>query len=687
MAKYAPLDIRNFAFVGSSGSGKTTLLEALLHKAGVLARRGSVADGTSQVDFDPEEREKKHSLFMKCYHAVDHKREMNFIDTPGYPDHIGEALAGISAVETAVFCVNAVTGISFHARRIWKSLVESGKGRLIVVTHVDSEGVDIDSVVEQIHEAFGEKCVPASLPIGSGSKLQRIVDVFGDAAEVPPGLEELVRRSHELLVEALVTLDEKTMEKYLETGEAKLEELVPLMKEGIARGSLTPILFVSATKDVGVEDLLHFFADDCPSPMRGPFFQAAAGADVGGKLETLDPGKRTAFAARVFKTLIDPHVGRLSFVRVVTGQVKLDDHYLNVRTGKLEKMGHILRPKGKEHEALDFAQAGDIVILPKTETLETDDTMCAEASPVVFPRTPMPRPMVALAVHAKNRADEQKMVTTLRKYVSEDPTLNLDRDPQTHELILRGISGLHLQTLLHRIHARYKLEIETKVPRVPLRETVLGRGVEGHHRHKKQSGGRGQFAEVFLRVSGNERGKGFEFKDDTHGGSVPKNFIPAIEKGVLDQMAKGVIAGYPVVDVVVSVYDGKAHDVDSDEMSFKIAGARAFRDAFEKAKPVLLEPHVNLQAVVPNKYMGDATSDLNARRGRITGMDTIGDMQVVAAEVPLKEIQTYAQDLRSFTHGEGSFTFEVSHYDVAPHHVAAELTAAYKAERALEDDS
>jgi elongation factor G len=684
MARYAPQDVRNFAFVGSSGAGKTTLIESLLHKAGAIQRRGNVADGSSQVDFDAEEKEKKHSLFMKAFHAVDHKREMNLLDTPGYPDYIGEALAAVSAVETAVFCINAVTGITFHARRLWQAVVESGRGRMIVVTHIDQDGVDVDAIVDRIHEAFGDSCVPANLPAGAGSKLSAVVDVFGEHASVPAGLEDLVHRSHQLLVEALVTLDEKAMEKYLETGEAKVDELVPLMKEGIARGSLTPILFVASTKDIGVEDLLHFFADDCPSPVRGPHFTAAVGTDASGAKQQIEPSKRNAFAGRVFKTVIDPFVGRLSYVRVVSGQVKIDDHYLNVRTGKLEKMGHILRPKGKETETLDFAQAGDIVLLPKNEHLETDDTLCAESDPIVFTRMPLPRPMVALAVHAKNRADEQKMVTTLRKHVAEDPTLSLERDSQTAELILRGISGLHLQTVLHRIHVRYKIEIETKIPRVPLRETVLGHKVEGHHRHKKQTGGRGQFAEVYLRLSANERGKGFEFEDDTHGGSIPKNFLPAIERGIQEQMTKGVIAGYPVVDVKVSVYDGKYHDVDSDEMSFKVAGARAFRDAFEKAKPVMLEPIVSLQAAVPNKYMGDATSDLNSRRGRITGMDTVGDTQVITAEVPQKEIQTYAQDLRSITHGEGSFTYEFSRYDVAPHHVAVELTEIYKAERAKE---
>lgn len=681
MARYTPVDVRNFAFVGSPGAGKTTLIEALLHKSGAFSRKGSVAEGTSFVDFDPEEREKKHSLFLKCFHVVDHKREMNLIDTPGYPDYIGEALAAIHVVETAVLVINAVHPVTFHTRRLWQNVVDSGRGRMIVVTHADSEGVDLDQVVERIHEAFGERCVPANLPVGAGSKLSRVIDVFGEDHGPVPELHDIVKRSHELLVEALVTLDDAAMEKYLATGDAKLEELIPLMKEGIARGTLTPILFCSATKDIGVEDILHFFADDCPSPMRGPFFTASKGQDPP---QPVNPGQRRAFSGKIFKTVVDPFVGRLSYLRVVSGEIKLDDHYLNPRSGKSEKMGHILRPKGKESETLDYAQAGDIVLLPKAETLETNDTLCAESDPLVFSRMAMPRPMVALAIHAKNRADEQKMVTTLRKHVGEDPTLHLDRDAQTAELILRGVSSLHLQTVLHRLHVRYKLDVETKVPRVPLRETIIGHEIEGHHRHRKQTGGRGQFGEVFLRITANERGKGFEFVDATHGGSVPRNFLPAIEKGIVDQMARGVVAGYPVVDVKVAVYDGKSHDVDSDEMSFKIAGARAFRDAFEKAKPVILEPIVNIQIAAPNKFMGDVTSDLNGRRGRITGMDAVGDTQVIGAEVPLKEVQTYGQDLRSLTHGEGSYTFEFSHYDVAPHHVAQELIEAYKSERAKE---
>jgi elongation factor G len=684
MARYTTVDVRNFAFVGNSSAGKTTLIEALLHKSGALSRKGSVAEGTSFVDFDPEEREKRHSLFLKCFHAVDHKREMNLLDTPGYPDHIGEALAAISAVETAVFVINAAQGVTFHTRRLWNAVLEGKRGRMIVVTHCDIDGFDVDETVMGIQAAFGDRCVPANLPVGVGSKLSSVVDVFGGDSKPPQELEKLVAKSHEQLVEALVTLDEKAMEKYLETGEASLEELIPLMKEGIARGTLTPILFCSGAKDIGVEDILHFFADDCPSPLRGPHFPAAASGEPGAEELVVDPRERLAFAARVFRTVVDPFVGRLSYVRVVAGQIKTDDHYLNPRTGKIEKMGHILRPKGKETETLDFAQAGDIVILPKAENLETDDTLCAESEPIVFAKMKMPRPMVALAVHAKNRPDEQKMVMTLRKLVAEDPTMTLDRDSQTAELILRGVSNLHLQTVLHRMQTRYKIDVETKIPRVPLRETVLGHEVEGHFRHKKQSGGRGQFAEVYLRISPTERGEGFQFVDDTYGGSIPRNFLPAVERGIADQMAKGVVAGYPVVDVKVSVYDGKHHDVDSDEMSFKIAGGRAFRDAFDKAKPVLLEPIVQLQVAVPSRYLGDITSDLNSRRGRITGMEAVGDTQVIGAEVPLKEVQSYAQDLRSLTHAEGSFTFEFSHYDVAPHHVAQELIEAYKAERAKE---
>jgi len=685
MADHGPAELRNLALLGASGSGKTTLLEALLHKAGALSRMGSVADGTSTVDFDPLEKEKKHSLYLKVFRCAYKKHVLNLLDTPGYPDHIGEALAALYAVETAVVCVSAADGPTFHTRRLWQEAAEAGRGRVVVINRAESEGFDPGKLIANLQEVLGAGCQPINLPLGAGSGLSGVLDLIKEHESAPDDLKDLVASAREQLIENLVSLDDEIMEQYLETGEVGLEVLERLLSEGVKNGSFTPVLFTSTEKDVGVAKLLDFIMVECPSPAAGPFFKASEGTELGEELHVLDPSERGEFAARVFKTVADPYVGRLSFARVLSGRIQVDEMYLNPRVGKSEKLAHVSYPNGKDQEKTEAVGTGDIFTLAKAETVETNDTLCSEKSPVVFPKMAMPRPMVALAVTPANRNEEQKLSLGLRKVVSEDSTCQLDRDTQTGELILRGVSMLHIETILKRLKTNYKVDVETKIPKVPMRETIAG-SAEGHHRHKKQSGGRGQFGEVYLRIAPTERGQGFEFKDDTYGGSIPKQYLPAIEKGIIEHMGKGVVAGYPVVDVVVSVYDGKFHDVDSDEASFRMAGARAFRDAFEKAKPMLLEPVVNLEVAVPSRFMGDVNSDLNGRRGRISGMDAIGDVQVIKAQIPLKEVQTYGPDLRSLSHGEGSFSFEFSHYDTVPQRVADDLMAAFKAGQKPDED-
>ncbi len=684
MAKYVTADIRNVAFVGGPHAGKTTLLEAILHKAGAIPRRGHVHDGTSTVDYDPDERAKKHSLFLKIFHCSHNKHELNVVDSPGYPDYLGEAIAALNAVETAAVCLSAADGVTFPVRRLWNEAVANNRGRVLIVNRVDAENVDIVQLVAQIQESFGKQCVPVNVPVNPGPKVSGVVDVLAGYEAAPAGQKDLARKYHDQLIETLVTLDDKAMEKYLETGDATLEEVVPFLRQGITDGHVTPILFAAAEKDVGVTELLDFLTVYTPAPDEGPFFNANEGLDGKGPEKPVNPKERHDFSARIFKTLADPFVGRVSYVRVLSGQVKVDELFVNARLGKHEKMQHISRPQGKDLVTTDFAQAGDIVAIPKVESFDTNDTLTSEKAPIRFPPMKMPVPMVALAVTPKKREDDQKASLSLRKLAAEDPTFTIERDHQTAELIVHGLSALHVDTVLHRLAHRYKVEVETKIPRIPLRETIAA-PADGHHRHKKQSGGRGQFGEVYLKLKPNQRGKGFEFVDDVVGGAIPRQYIPAVEKGIVDQLNKGVVAGYPVVDVVVSVYDGKYHDVDSDEASFKMAGARAFRDAFEKAHPVLLEPIVELEIAIPSKYMGDITSDLNGRRGRISGMDSMGDTQIIKAHVPLKEIQTYAQDLRSITQGQGNYSFHFSHYDQVPHKVAEELFATHRAGRKEED--
>ncbi len=678
MAKYGSADIRNVAFVGAPHSGKTTLLEVMLHSIGSIPRRGHVADGSSFVDYDALEKEKKHTLFMKVFHGSHKKKVLNLLDSPGYPDYVSEAIAAMNAVETVALSVNAAEGVQFHTQRLWIEAERIGRGRIILVNRCDAEGIDPEAVISSLQDILGSICQPINLPIAPGSGISGVVDLVKGHESAPAEMKELVASMRDQMIEGLVSTDDDAMEAYLESGEVAIGELAPLMQKGIASGAFVPILFTAAEKNVGVAELLDFLADDAPSPLSGPFFKVSDGAELTEDLHDLNPAEHDAFAGRVFKTVSDPYVGRLTFLRVVTGEIRPDDLYMNVRIGKHEKMPSVLRSQGKEHEKSDVGIAGDIVVVAKAETIETNDSLCAERAQVTFPPMVMPVPMVAVALLPKNRGDEQKLSTGLKKLTGEDPTFRTDRDEQTGELIAHGVSPLHLETQLHRLATNFKVEVETKIPRVPMRETVTTPS-EGHHRHKKQTGGRGQFAEVYLRVIPQERGVGFEFVDATFGGSVPRNYLPAIEKGVIDQMSKGVIAGYPVVDVRVEVYDGKHHDVDSDEHSFKIAGARAFRDGFEKARPVLLEPVVILEVAVPSRFMGDINGDLNGRRGRIAGMEAIGETQVIKAQVPLKEVQTYAADLRSITQGEGSYSFEFSHYDIVPHKIQDDLVASHKA--------
>lgn len=674
MAKYGSADIRNVALCGPSHAGKTTLLESLLKSGGVFTKLGRVQDGTSQVDYDPHERQQKHSIFAKVFHLTHKKRELNLLDSPGYPDFIGEALTAMNAVETVALCVNAAEGISFYAQRLWNEAGAAGRARMLVVNRSDGDGVDVDKIILQAQEILGPTLVPWNLPVDAGPSISGVQEVLAGGT----GWKET-------LVESLVTLEDGAMEKYLETGEASVDELLPLIKQGMANETFTPILFTAAEKGVGLTELLDFLAKDAPSPVRGPFFKGCDGTELNDDLHGIDPKERKEFVGRVFKTVADPFVGRLSFVRALAGEVAADAMVLNARGGKPEKMTAPMRPQGKEHAKMESAIAGDIFVLGKAESMETNDTLSVEKAPVVLPNMAMPSPMVAVAVTPTSRGEEQKLATGLKKLVSEDVTFSTERDSQTGELIAHGVSPLHVETQLHRLKTNYKVEVTTHLPRVPMRETVMAKA-DGHFRHKKQTGGRGQFAEVYLRIAPQERGAGFEFKDETFGGSVPKNFLPAIEKGVVDQLSKGVVAGYPVVDVVVSVYDGKHHDVDSDEHSFKRAGARAFADAFEKAKPVLLEPVVDLEVAIPSRFMGEINSDLNGRRGRISGMDAVGDMQIIKAQVPLKEVQSYAADLRSITQGEGAYTFEFSHYDTVPSNVAQEVIAAHKEGRDEEED-
>jgi elongation factor G len=674
MAKYGTEDLRNITFLGGADSGKTSLIDALLYKGGAVTRMGKIDDGTSMSDYDPEEKEKKHSLNLSMLHMNYKKKELNLLDTPGYPDFIGEAISSLYAVETAVINVNAYAGIVYNTRKLWEEAGKLDLARILIINKVDMEHVEWDGLLENLRNFFGNRVLPVFLPDTTGEKVSLIVDCLAHPEKAPESMKDKVEEARVALMEALVESDEALMEKYLEGEEIGIQDLMGLMRRALQERSVVPVLCAAVEKDLGVQEILDFLSEFAPSPLEGNFRNALKGEEE----VCLDPREVTEPVGLVFKSVTDPYVGKMNYIRLFTGAITPGQSLYNPRTEKNEKIGNILRLQGKEAEGVQEAVvAGDIVVFPKVETLGNSDTVTDEKSGLTIPAMEMPIPMVSLAVSPKSRNDEQKLGTALRKLDSEDATFLSGRDSQTGEMIITGISMLHLETIIGRMRSRYKVEVLTKLPKVPLRETIQG-SAEGHHKHKKQTGGHGQYGEVKMVIEPVERGQGFVFTDKIVGGSIPKQYIPAVEKGIREVLEKGVIAGYPIVDVETRIVDGSFHEVDSSEASFKIAGSKAFKNAFMAARPVLLEPIVKMEVSIASKFMGDITSDLNGRRGRIQGMDAMGDLQIIRALVPLQEIQTYSTDLRSMTAGEGSYTLEFSHYDLVPAKIAESIIAQHK---------
>ena len=675
--------LRTVALVGHGDSGKTTFLEHALFRAGVIPRAGTIGEKSTVGDFDPEEKECGHSIDVACAHLKWHDREIQFIDCPGYPDFQGVATMGMWACDTAVFFVNAVTGIGVNTRRMWAAAESMGKARVIVVSKLDADNADPERVLAEIRSTFGAACRPFNLPVGAGASFKAVLPCF-DQERPAPGdtLCGDVQTARTEFLEAVVEAEDALLEKYLAGQEVTHDEAAAALTHALYQGTVVPVLFVGTLKEHGVGQVLDLIAEEAPSGAAPAGIRARD--DAGNEAEVTSEGP---FLASVFKITSDQHVGKISYLRVWRGTLPADGTVWNSATGNPVKLGtaHPARPQGKELQPCATFGAGDIVCVTKLEDLKIGCTLADPLHKAVVPRPALPVPMVQLAIESKVKGDEHKVATAFHKIQDEDPCFVSERNHETHELIASGLSTLHLETLIKRMHNRYKVDLECKLPRVPLKETVLGKG-EGHWRHKKQTGGRGQFAEVHMRISPNERGKGFQFVNGTVGGSIPHNFIPAVEKGIHEQMEKGVLAGYTVVDVVAEVFDGKSHPVDSSEAAFKIAGARAFRDAFEKALHALLEPVMEMEIDVPSHCMGDVTGDLNSRRGRILGLDSHDDRQVVKAIAPLSEIQKYSTDLRSMTSGEGSYTLKFSHLDVVPSNVAKRYIEHFQKTRTADID-
>jgi elongation factor G len=667
MAEVQTEAIRNVVLVGNSGAGKTQLAEAMLHAAGATTRLGTPQEGNTVSDFEPEEKDRQTSIFTSVLNLKWKGVQINLLDAPGYADFIGSALWAMHATDTAVLVLSASAGVDIHSQRYFQFATEQKMARLIVVNRSDAENVDLERVVTQIREAFGPQCRLMSVPVGQGPGFKGVIDAFAKTEGADALID--VASSHSDLVESIVEADESLMERYLGDEKIAPEELSGAFTKALQMGTVVPILFASARKEIGVAEVLDLVAAYAPNPRQARPRAARKGAAADAPEVTLAGDPKGPLVAQVFKVVADPYVGKVSYLRVFSGTLLADSPARIGDDRRETKIGHILRVQGKETQSISQAVAGDIVGVAKVDELSIGRTVSSGGEPLVMSEPKMPVPMYSLALQPKTRGDEQKISECLAKVLEEDTTLKTTRDRQTNELVVSGMGDIHLTTLLARLRRRYQLEVDTKPPKIPYRETISATA-DGHYRHKKQTGGAGQFGEVYVRVEPKERGAGFEFVDDTFGGSIPKQFLPAVEKGVREALEQGVIAGYPFSDVLVAATDGKSHPVDSKEVAFKIAGRMAFKDAVLKAKPVILEPYVNLAVTVPDEYLGSITGDLNSRRGRIMGMEAgAGGSQTIKVQVPLAEVAQYNTQLRSITGGQGTYTMEISHYEPVPPYV------------------
>jgi elongation factor G len=679
---YHIADIRNIALAGHGASGKTTLADALLYAAGATDRRGSVDEGTSVSDVDDEEKRRHITIDCHLLHLEWANRQIHLIDSPGYPDFIGNALSALAAVENVIVTVSGNAGVEVNTRRIFQEASRLGLGRIIAITKMDADNVDFNRVLEQVRATFGPQCVPFYVPVGQGPSFSGIVDSLAPGTSAPANCPMAPADAYRMVVEQIVETDDALMNRYLEGDEIDPAELKAAACQAIAGGQLVPVVCVSVRKDIGIKELLGVLSDCSLTPAQ----VHRHGSRTEGDDVELEPIENGELVAQVFKTTNDMFMGKLSFLRIHSGRMASDTMLLNLRTGKTAKPGHLYRLQGKAQEEVKEAIAGDIIAIAKFDDLHINDTVTASAT---GPSTPLklnpikfPTPMVPRAVEPKTREDEPRISVGLAKIADEDPTFNFRRDNQTHELVISGMSELHLDVIQNRLKNRFKLDINTHTPHVPYLETITGTA-EAHHRHKKQTGGRGQFADVNLRVRPQPRGEGFNFVDAIKGGVIPNQYIPAVEKGVREQLEKGVISGNPVVDVEVEVFFGGYHPVDSSEQAFKTASANAFKKAFLECRPVLLEPIVNLEITVPMEKFGDISADLSTRRGHITGMEAIaGGLQVIQATVPLSEVLRYATDLKSMTGGQGSYTMEFHAYEPVPPNVQQTIVEKWNKSRA-----
>lgn len=654
MAQADSSQIRNIALVDHEGAGETTLLESMLHVSGVTRQMGHVIDHNTVSDYDIDEIEFEKSLYCATV-SFSHKNLLfNCLDVPGSPDTIGEAMTALHAVECALICVDAADGIKVNTRHMWRLAAQRGLARIIVITRLDAEHSDFQNTLASIRQEFGNRCIPLYIPDISSGDISGIRSVLHDADK-----NELCRAAYEQIVEAIVETDDVLMERYLEGEEITEHELLMALKDALIHGYLFPVIPTAAEQEIGTAELMDLLAELAPAhdSIKRMIYKHEKPVEL---------SEVQGFSAYVYHTVSDEFISRISYLRILSGSIDVHDSFINRRSGKEEKAGHIFRVFGHKQHDLKQAVAGDLVAIPRITDMQAGDVITDSATAISLDEMYFPMPMVSVAIHAKTNRDEQKIGQALHDLENDDRTFHVHTDSQTKDLIISGMSDLHLQLMLNKLKRRYKVEVDVSAPQIPYMETITTSVEHVEFTHKKQSGGAGQYGRVVINLEPVERGKGYEFVDNIHAGVIDGVFRPAVDKGAQAQMADGVLAGFPITDVRVTLVDGKTHSVDSKEIAFHTAGRKAFKKAFLLCHPVLMEPIVKIEVTIPQHHIGDIMGDLNARRGRIQATDVRGHSAIVQAQVPMAEIQSYQAQLKAMTRGEGSYSIEFDRYDIVP---------------------
>jgi len=694
MKRVEPGQIRNIGTFGHGGEGKTSLAEAILFDSGENSRLGRVDDGSSMMDFEQEEINRKISISAALVHFEWNKHPFNFIDTPGYANFIAEAKAAMRVVDGAIVVVGANSGVKVHTETVWEYANEFQVPRILYVGKMDTERADFFKVVEEVKKTFpAQPAIPVQVPIGKEANFKGVVDLIRkkaylyredgsgqfDLKEIPSEMKQEVDGHRDKLVESVVEMDDQLMEKYLESGEISDAEIVQCLRKGTMERRLVPAVCGSSIRNMGIHPLLDLMILCFPSPLeRGP---ARGKNPRTGEAEVREPKEDEAFSAFVFKTIVDPFTGKLNLFRVYSGSLSADSVVYNSKKDVKERISQIYLMEGKKQKPVGFAGVGDLVAVAKLKETTTGDTFCDEKKPIVFEETKLPLPVITNAVTPKSKGDEEKIASSLTRLHEEDPTMMVGRDEQTGEILLSGVGQTHVEVIVEKLKRKFGVEVTLSPPKVPYKETIRSPKNGVIYRHKKQTGGRGQFAEVHFDIFPLPRGSGFEFENALTGMNVPRNFVPAVEKGITEGLQSGILGGYPVVDVKVRFYDGKSHEVDSSEMAFKLAAIMAFKKGMQDANPVLLEPIMKVEVTAPEDHVGDVIGDLNSRRGRVLGVESRGNYQIIQANVPMSEMLKYAPDLNSKTGGRGTFTMEFSHYEEVPAQMTEKIIAQVKKEK------